>query len=215
MVCSHGRWKEYWVVSQLEQTRKRESLAHTHARTHIYICVCVCVKGDRKERERSRFILSDWSDFYMIDHLSIAFLIFTRCMLTSISVDGMLLPRYIKWSTNFRGLALSGDGSFLFKTFVLCFICILVCFLLLDLVWWRESFQAVAVSILLYGCTTWTLIKHVEKNLDGNCTKMMRAVLNKFCKQHSITTVVRPPTSHLTNCSNKMNKTFRALLGNP
>ena len=31
-------------------------------------------------------------------------------------------------------------------------------------------FQAVVVSILLYGCTTWTLTKHIEKKLDGNYT---------------------------------------------
>ena len=40
------------------------------------------------------------------------------------------------------------------------------------------------MSILLYGCTTWTLTKHVEKKLDGNCTRMLRAVLNKSWKQH-------------------------------
>ena len=40
------------------------------------------------------------------------------------------------------------------------------------------------MSILLYGCTTWTLTKHIEKNLDGNCTKMLRAILNKSKKQH-------------------------------
>ena len=35
------------------------------------------------------------------------------------------------------------------------------------------------VSILLYGCTTWTLTKRLEKKLDGNYTKMLRAILNK------------------------------------
>ena len=32
---------------------------------------------------------------------------------------------------------------------------------------------------LLYGCTTWTLTKRLEKKLDGNYTKMLRAILNK------------------------------------
>ena len=32
----------------------------------------------------------------------------------------------------------------------------------------RSFFQAVVVSILLYGCTTWTLTKQLEKKLDGN-----------------------------------------------
>ena len=29
-------------------------------------------------------------------------------------------------------------------------------------------FEAVIMSILLYGCTTWTIIKQMEKKLDGN-----------------------------------------------
>ena len=28
-------------------------------------------------------------------------------------------------------------------------------------------------SILLYGCTTWTLTKWLEKKLDGNYTRML------------------------------------------
>ena len=41
------------------------------------------------------------------------------------------------------------------------------------------------MSILLYGCTTWTLTKRMEKKRDGNCTRKLWAVLNKFWKQHS------------------------------
>ena len=33
--------------------------------------------------------------------------------------------------------------------------------------------------ILLYGCTTWTLTKRLEKKLDGNYTRMLWAILNK------------------------------------
>ena len=40
------------------------------------------------------------------------------------------------------------------------------------------------MSILLYGCTTWTLIKRMEKNFDGNYTRMLRAILNKSWRQH-------------------------------
>ena len=40
-------------------------------------------------------------------------------------------------------------------------------------------FQAV-MSILLYGCTTWTLTKCMKKKLDGNYS---RAVLNKSWRQ--------------------------------
>ena len=46
------------------------------------------------------------------------------------------------------------------------------------------SFQVAIVSILLYGCTTWTLTKRLEKKLDGNYTRMLRAILNKSWQQH-------------------------------
>ena len=49
----------------------------------------------------------------------------------------------------------------------------------------RSFFQAAVVSILLYGCTTWTLTKRLEKKLDGNYTRMLRAILNKSWRQHS------------------------------
>ena len=48
----------------------------------------------------------------------------------------------------------------------------------------RSFFQAAVVSILLYGCTTWTLTKRLEKKLDGNYTRMLRAILNKSWPQH-------------------------------
>ena len=44
--------------------------------------------------------------------------------------------------------------------------------------------QAAVVSILLYGCATWTLTKRLEKKLDGNYTRMLRAILNKSWRQH-------------------------------
>ena len=40
----------------------------------------------------------------------------------------------------------------------------------------RSFFQETVVSILLYGCTTWTL--------DGNYTRMLQAILNKSWRQH-------------------------------
>ena len=48
----------------------------------------------------------------------------------------------------------------------------------------RSFFQAAIVSILLYGCTTWTLTKQLEEKLDGNYTRMLRAILNKSWQQH-------------------------------
>ena len=48
----------------------------------------------------------------------------------------------------------------------------------------RSFFEAAVVSILLYGCTTWTLTKRLEKKLDGNYTRMPRAIFNKSWRQH-------------------------------
>ena len=47
----------------------------------------------------------------------------------------------------------------------------------------RIFFQAAVVSILLYGCTTWTLTKQLKKKLDGNYTRILRAILNKSWRQ--------------------------------
>ena len=52
----------------------------------------------------------------------------------------------------------------------------------------RSFFQAAVVSIMLYGCTTWTLTKRLEKKLDGNYTRILRGILNKSGRQH--------PTKH-------------------
>ena len=48
----------------------------------------------------------------------------------------------------------------------------------------RNFFQTAFISILLYGCTTWTLTNCIEKKLDGNCTRILRAILNKSWKQY-------------------------------
>ena len=48
----------------------------------------------------------------------------------------------------------------------------------------RSLFQAAVASILLYGCTTWTLTKRLEKKIDGNYTRMLRAILNESWQQH-------------------------------
>ena len=45
-------------------------------------------------------------------------------------------------------------------------------------------FQAAVVWILLYGCTTWTLTKRMEKKLDGKYTRMLRAIFNESWGQH-------------------------------
>ena len=53
----------------------------------------------------------------------------------------------------------------------------------------KHSFiQAAVVLILLYGYTTRTLIKRPKKKIDGNYSRMLRAILNKSWRQH--------PTKH-------------------
>ena len=44
----------------------------------------------------------------------------------------------------------------------------------------RSFFQVAVVSIQLYGCTTWTLTKRMEKKLDGNYTRMLQAILKSW-----------------------------------
>ena len=39
-------------------------------------------------------------------------------------------------------------------------------------------FSATVVSVLLYGCETWTLNKQMNRSLDGCYTRMLRKVLN-------------------------------------
>ena len=41
---------------------------------------------------------------------------------------------------------------------------------------------------MLYVCNSWALTKRLEKKLDGNYTRMLRAILNKSWQQH--------PTKH-------------------
>ena len=52
----------------------------------------------------------------------------------------------------------------------------------------RSFFHAAVESILLYGSTTWALKKRLEKKLDGNYIRMLRAILNKSWRKH--------PTKH-------------------
>ena len=53
----------------------------------------------------------------------------------------------------------------------------------------RSFFQAMVMSILLYGCTTWTLTKHMEKKLHSNYIRILQAILKS------------PGGNTLQNCS--------------
>ena len=88
----------------------------------------------------------------------------------------------------------------------------------------RSFVQAAVVSILLYGCTTWTLTKQLKKKLDGNYTRMLRAILNKSWRQHHTRHQLyghQPPitktiqvrrTRHAGHCWRSKDELIRAVL---
>ena len=64
----------------------------------------------------------------------------------------------------------------------------------------RSFFQAAVVSILLYGCTTWTLTKRLEKKLDGNYTKNAESNIEQvLATTPHETPTIRPLASHNEN----------------
>ena len=65
----------------------------------------------------------------------------------------------------------------------------------------RSFFQAAVTSILLYGCPTWTLTKRLEKKLDGNYTRMLRAIEQVLAATSHKTPTVWPPASYHENYS--------------
>ena len=70
----------------------------------------------------------------------------------------------------------------------------------------HSFFQAAVVSILLYGCTTWTLTKRMEKKLDGNYTRMLRAILKSpggKTPQSSSCTATCPPSRKLSRTTHE------------
>ena len=77
-------------------------------------------------------------------------------------------------------------------------------------------FQAAFVSILLYGCTSWTLTKRMEKKLDDNYTIMLRAILNKYWRQHltmhTTKTIKVRRTRHAGHCWRSKDELIRDVL---
>ena len=60
-----------------------------------------------------------------------------------------------------------------------------------------KFFQAVAMSMLLYGYTTWTSMKHLEKKLDGNYSRMLHSYFEQILEaaSHKTATEQPPPIS--------------------
>ena len=83
----------------------------------------------------------------------------------------------------------------------------------------RSFFQAAVVSILLYGRTTWTLTKRMEKKLDSNYTRMLRAISNKSWWQNPTKQQLYghlPPITKTIHCWRSRDKLISdLLLGTP
>ena len=62
--------------------------------------------------------------------------------------------------------------------------------------------QSTVASILLYGSTTWTLTKCMEKKLDSNYTRILWAILNKSWRLH-------PTKQHLYSHQQTITKTIQ------
>ena len=74
----------------------------------------------------------------------------------------------------------------------------------------RSFFQAAVMSILLYGCTRWTLTKRMQKNtwqqLHKNAATNIKLLLEPSPDKAS---ALRPPTTHHEKSQNQTNQTRR------
>ena len=66
----------------------------------------------------------------------------------------------------------------------------------------RSFFQAAVVSILLYGYTTSTLTKCMEKKLDGNYAKNAASNIEQVLEATPHKAAIWPPTTHHANYQN-------------
>ena len=48
----------------------------------------------------------------------------------------------------------------------------------------RNFFRATLESVLIYSYVSWTLTKALEKRLNGNYIRMLRAILNRYWNDH-------------------------------
>ena len=91
--------------------------------------------------------------------------------------DKLLRNKSPSWPIPFKVFILFSHWT---KNYIYIYVCVYVVSLSLSL----ALFLSLSIYILLYGCTTWTLTKRLEKKLDGNYTRMLRAILNKSWRQH-------------------------------
>ena len=77
----------------------------------------------------------------------------------------------------------------------------------------RSFFQAAVVSILLYGCTTWTLTKRLERRLDGNYTDNLESsFIQVLASTPQECPTIRTLAPHHKNYPSSTNQTRGTLL---
>ena len=117
----------------------------------------------------------------------------------SFSVDETLLARKVNLSTSFREVTSSVEKKDIDTRLTKAWTAIDK----LSIIWKseltdkmkRSFFQAAVVSILQYGCSTWTLTKarrQLHKNVASNIEQVLAATPRKAPS-------IRPPTSHHEN----------------
>ena len=122
----------------------------------------------KKILEKKLFCFFTWNSFYLLNDPHIYIYIFDKFTYLGSSVSSTekdIVTRLTKAWTAIDRLSIIWKSNLTDK---------MKC----------SFFQAAVVSILLYGCTTWTLTKWLEKKLDGNYTRMLRAILNKSWQQY-------------------------------
>ena len=168
-VCPIIRWA--YIDTHIYKTLSLSlSLSHTHTHTHIYIHIYIYIY---LYIYIDQFILIDISLCFFTSIPSLSFshaLFLTYSLLHSLSPLSTLLSVFLSIYIYMSVTAINRLST-IWKS---------------DLTdkMKRSFFQAAVTSILLYGCTTWTLTKRLEKKLDGNYTRMLRAILNKSWQQH-------------------------------
>ena len=102
-----GLWFVTWGNNmKLEVARYLCSSYHTFSPKIRIQVVQPCNSTDMVTAwKNSHFILSEISNFHKINSLSIAVHDLLMNILTSLSVDEILLPRYMNWSSDFGGLS--------------------------------------------------------------------------------------------------------------
>ena len=69
-------------------------------------------------------------------------------------------------------------------------------------------FRATVETVLLYGCTTWTLTKALERKLDGTYTRLLRTALNIKWQTHTTNAVLYGNLPQITTTIKKRRLKF-------